>query len=80
MKIVIVPLGNMLWGDSRCPTYIEMPYEISLVGSDERLEIWKGVYSMLEMLSKESGKNIRSFDRVSKTFERVYRANGKVVG
>ena len=80
MKIIIVPLGNMLWGASPCPTYIEVPYAKSLMGTDSRLEIWKGIYSMLEVLGKESGKNIRSFDRVSKTFEHVYQSSGKIVG
>jgi len=64
---VIIPLGGMMWSNSPCPTYIEIPGN-----SKYRFEVWDGIYTMLELLSKESGKDLRSYRSVVKMFEKVY--------
>ena len=69
---ITVPLKEMMWCDAPCPTYIEVPFSARLWNVEDRIKIWIWVYTMLELLSKESGKDLRSYRSVSEMFEKTY--------
>ena len=66
-----------MWSLSQCPTYIEVP--LSKGNAEERMEIWAGIYTMLEQLSKESGKNLRSYRTFSQMLEKAYKRDGRLI-